>query len=83
VRGRIAGVGLVCLGVFSRSPGGALYYYYGLARIGNSEVFFVSLSLLSFCFVIIIKYSRAQEEKSSIIPPSSSLSVALELNGYS
>ena len=55
---------------------------YGLARIGNSEVFFVSLSLLSFCFVIIIKYSRAQEEK-SIIPPSSSLSVALELNGYS
>jgi len=83
VRGRIAGVGLVCLGVFSRSPGGAPYYHYSLARIGNSEVFFVSLSLLSFCFVIIIKYSRAQEGKSSIIPPSSSLSVALELNGYS
>ena len=82
VRGRIAGVGLVCLRVFSRSPGGAPYHHYGLARIGNSEVFFVSLSLLSFCFVIIIKYSRAQEGK-SIIPPSSSLSVALELNGYS
>jgi len=83
VRGRIAGVGLVCLGVFSRSPGGAPYHHYDLARIGNSEVFFVSLSLLSFCFVIIIKYSRAQGGKSSIIPPSSSLSVALELNGYS
>ena len=42
-------------------PGGAPYHHYGLARIGNSEVFFVLLSLLSFCFVIIIKYSRAQE----------------------
>ena len=45
----------------SRCPGGAPYHHYGLARIGNSEVFFVSLSLLSLCFVIIIKYSRAQE----------------------
>jgi len=83
VRGRVTGVGLGCLGVASQCPGGAPYHHYGLARIGNSEVFFVSLSLLSFCFVIIIKYSRAQEGKSSIIPPSSSLSVALELNGYS
>ena len=83
MRGRIAGVGLVCLGVFSQSPGEAPYHHYGLARIGNSEVFFVSLSLLSFCFVIIIKYSRAQEGKSSIISPSSFLSVALELNSYS
>jgi len=48
--------------------GGAPYCHYGLARIGNSEVFFVSLSLLSFCFVIIIKYSRAQEEKIIIYP---------------
>jgi len=45
----------------SRCLGGAPYHHYGLARIGNSEVFFVSLSLLPFCFVIIIKYSRAQE----------------------
>jgi len=45
----------------SRCLGGAPYRHYGLARIGNSEVFFVLLSLLSFCFVIIIKYSRAQE----------------------
>jgi len=48
----------------------------------NSEVFFVSLSLLSLCFVIIIKYSRAQRGNTSIIPPSPSLSVALGLNGY-
>ena len=61
VRGRIAGVGLGCLGVVSRCLGEALYHHYGLARIGNLEVFFVSLSLLFFCFVIIIKYSRAQK----------------------
>jgi len=83
VRGRVAGVGLGCLGAVSRCPGGAPYYHYGLARIGNLEVFFVSLSLLSFCFVIIIKYSRAQEGNQVSYPPSSSLSVALELNGYS
>ena len=68
VRGRIAGVGLVCLRVFSRSPGGAPYHHYGLARIGNSEVFFVSLSLLSFYFVIIIKYSKAQEGNHTSYP---------------
>jgi len=70
------------LGAVSQCLEGALYHHYNLARIGNSEVFFVSLSLLSFYFVIIIKYSRAQEGK-SIIPPSSSLSIALELNSYS
>jgi len=49
-------------------PGGAPYHHYSLARIGNSEVFFVSLSLLSLCFVIIIKYSRAQEGKKASYP---------------
>ena len=44
--------------------------------------FFVSLSLLSLCFVIIIKYSRAQRGTQASYPPSSSLSVALGLNGY-
>ena len=82
MRGRVLGVGLECQGMISRCPGGAPYHHYGLARIGNSEIFFVSLSLLSFCFVIIIKYSRAQEEKKSITSPSSSLFVTLELNGY-
>jgi len=39
----------------------APFHHCGLAMFGNSEVFFVSLSLLSHCFVIIIKYSRAQK----------------------
>jgi len=52
----------------SRCLGGAPYHHYSLARIGNSKVFFVSLSLLSFCFVIIIKYSRAQKGKNHHTP---------------
>ena len=61
MRGRVLGVGLECQEAVSWCLGEAPYHHYGLARIGNLEVFFVSLSLLSFCFVIIIKYSRAQE----------------------
>jgi len=61
VQERVPGVGLEWQGVVSQYLGGVPYHYYSLARIRNSEVFFVSLSLLSFCFVIIIKYSRAQE----------------------
>jgi len=68
VWGRVARVGLGCLGAVSQCPGGAPYHYYGLARIENSEVFFVLLSLLSFCFVIIIKYSRAQEGNQALYP---------------
>jgi len=55
VRGRIARVGLVCLRVFSWSPGGAPYHHYGLARIGNSEVFFVSFSLL---FLLLCNHNK-------------------------
>jgi len=61
VRGGLAGVGSGCSGAVSWCPGGAPYHHYSLARIGNLEVFFVSLSLLFLCFVIIIKYSRAQK----------------------
>jgi len=68
VRGRVAGVGLGCLGAVSWCPGEMPYHHYSPARIGNLEVFFVSLSLLSFCFVIIIKYSRAQEGNQSSYP---------------
>ena len=68
VRERVARVGLECSGAVSQCLGGAPYYHYGLARIGNSEVFFVSLSLLSFCFVIIIKYSRVQEGNQASYP---------------
>jgi len=82
VRGGLARVGSGCLGAVSWCLGGAPYHHYGLARIGNSEVFFVSLSLLFLCFVIIIKYSRAQKRTQASYPPSSSLSVALELNSY-
>ena len=52
----------------SRCPGRVPYHHYGLARIGNSEVFFVLLSLLSLCFVIIIKYSRAQKGTQASYP---------------
>jgi len=68
VRGRVTGVGLGCQGAVSRCSGGVPYHHYGLARIGNLEVFFVSLSLLAFCFVIIIKYSRAQEGNQASYP---------------
>ena len=61
---------------------GAPSHHCSLTMFGNSEIFFVLLSLLSLCFVIIIRYSRAQRGKTSIIPPSPSLSVALGLNGY-
>jgi len=52
----------------SRYLGEVPYHHYSFARIGNSEVFFVSLSLLSFCFVIIIKYSRAQKGNQASYP---------------
>ena len=48
VRGRVPRVRLECQGAVSWCPGGALYYHYSLARIGNSEVFFVSLSCCLF-----------------------------------
>jgi len=68
--------------VVSQCSGGAPSHYYGLAIFGNSEVFFVLLSLLSLCFVIIIKYSRAQRGTQALYPLSLSFSVALELNSY-
>jgi len=68
MQGRVPGVGLECWGVISRCSGGVPYYLCGLARIRNLEVFFVSLSLLSLCFVIIIKYSRAQKGTQASYP---------------
>jgi len=68
VRERVPGVELECQGAVSQCPEGMPYHHYSLARIGNSEVFFVSLSLLSFCFVIIIKYSRAQKGNQASYP---------------
>jgi len=74
VRGRVPRVGLEYQGAVSQCLGGAPYHHYSLARIGNLEVFFVSLSLLSFCFVIIIKktlgYKRGKEASYSHHHPS-------------
>jgi len=61
VQGRVPGVGLEEQRAISQYLGGVPSHYCSLAVFGNSEIFFVSLSLLSLCFVIIIKYSRAQK----------------------
>jgi len=61
VHGRIPGVGLEEWRVVTQCLGGVPSHHCGLTMFGNLEVFFVSLSVLSFCFVIIIKYSRAQK----------------------
>jgi len=58
-----------------------LSHHFTLAIFGNLEVFFVSFLLLYHCFVILIKYSRAQRGK-GLFPSIISLSVALELKGY-
>jgi len=61
--------------------GEVLSHHFTLTIFGNLEVFFVSFLLLYYCFVILIKYSRAQKKKKTLFPPLS-LSVALELKGY-
>jgi len=68
VREKVPGVGLGWRGAVSQYSGGVPYYHCGLARFGNLEVFFVSLSLLSLYFVIIIKYSRAQKGTQASYP---------------
>jgi len=68
VQVRVPGVGLECRRAVTWCSGGAPYHHCELARIGNSEVFFVSLSLLSLCFVIIIKYSRVQKGTQASYP---------------
>jgi len=68
VRGRVPGVGLEERGAVSQCSGETLSHHCGLAMFRNSEVFFVSLSLLSLCFIIIIKYSRAQKGTQASYP---------------
>jgi len=43
-------------------------YHFPLTIFGNLEVFFVSFLLLYHCFVILIKYSRAQKGKKYFFP---------------
>jgi len=59
-----------------------LSHHFTLTIFGNSGVFFVSFLLLYHCFVILIKYSRAQREKKGLFSPIISLSVVLELKDY-
>jgi len=68
VRERVPGVGLEEQRVVSQCLGRVLSYHCHLAMFGNLEVFFVSLSLLSLCFVIIIKSSRAQKRTQALYP---------------
>jgi len=51
-----------------RYSGEVLSHYSGLTIFRNLEVFFVSFSLVSYCFVILIKYSRAQKENQVSYP---------------
>jgi len=68
MQGRIPGVGLEKWGGVIQCLEGALSYYFDLAMFGNLEVFFVLLSLLTHCFVILIKYSRAQKRTQASYP---------------
>jgi len=43
-------------------------YYFTLTIFGDLEVFFVSFLLLYYCFVILIKYSRAQKGQKNTFP---------------
>jgi len=54
--------------VVARCLGKVLFYYSGLTIFGNLEVFFVLFSLLYCCFVILIKYSRAQKRNQESYP---------------
>ena len=58
---KIPGVGLEDQEVVTEYSEKMLPHHIGLIMFGNLEVFFVSLSLLSYYFVILIKYSRTQK----------------------
>jgi len=57
-------------------------HHFTLTIFENLGVFFVSFLLLYYCFVILIKYSRAQRGKRLFPSPIISPSVTLELKGY-
>ena len=52
----------------ARCSGEVPSHHSNLTSFGNLEVFFVLLSLLSHCFVILIKYSRAQKGNQASYP---------------
>jgi len=55
-------------GAVTEYSGRAPFHHFSLVMFGNLEVFFVLLSLLSCCFVILIKYSRAQKGTQASYP---------------
>jgi len=63
VKRRTLGVGLEEWEAVAKWSGEVLSYHFTLTIFGNLEVFFVSFLLLYHCFVILIKYSRAQRGK--------------------
>ena len=65
---RIPEVGLEEWEVVIKCLEEVLPYQLRLTMFGNLEVFFVLLSLLSHCFVILIKYSRAQKGNQELYP---------------
>jgi len=60
---RVPGVGLEEQEVVSQCSGRGAILSLWPCHVWEFRGFFVSLSLLSLCFVIIIKYSRAQRGK--------------------
>ena len=64
-RGEPLGVGLEEWGVIAKWLEEVPSHYFPLTIFGNLGVFFVSFLLLYHCFVILIKYSRAQRGKDS------------------
>jgi len=68
VERRTLGVGLEEWGAVSKWSGEVLSHHFTLTIFGNLEVFFVSFLLLYHCFVILIKYSRAQRGKKHSSP---------------
>ena len=73
VERRTLGVGLEEWGAVGKWSGEVLSHHFTLTIFGNLEVFFVSFLLLYHCFVILIKYSRAQRENNT--PPPNCLSL--------
>jgi len=68
VQERTPGVGLEEWEVVTKCLGEVLPHQVGLTIFGNLEVFFVSFSLLSCCFVILRKYSRTQKGTQALSP---------------
>ena len=68
VQRKTPGVGLEEWRAVAKCSGEVPPHHFSLTIFGNLEDFFVSLFLLSCCFVILIKYSRAQRGDQALHP---------------